>query len=174
MFEGCYEHKLDEKDRLIVPGRFRSELGRRFYVTRGHEECLYILREADYMALAEIVRAVAAAPAGREADAQLVPTPSAQPGGVSNEALLTARAMFSPSARALQRHFFSDSYEASPDAQGRIILADSLKRYAGIDRTVVVVGVGDRIELWSPELWQAEMTGSREKAQMAARDLSLA
>lgn len=42
MFMGEYRHSLDAKNRLIIPSRFRDQLGETFYVTRGFDECLSV------------------------------------------------------------------------------------------------------------------------------------
>lgn len=39
---GEYHHSIDEKGRLIIPAKFRSELGETFVVTRGIEKCLFV------------------------------------------------------------------------------------------------------------------------------------
>lgn len=41
MFIGSYQHSLDSKGRLSIPARFREELGQRFVVTKGLDECLF-------------------------------------------------------------------------------------------------------------------------------------
>ena len=58
-----------------------------------------------------------------------------------------------PDARALKRLVFGEAADVDLDAQGRILLPPELRRYAGIEREVVVVGVHGSIELWSPERW---------------------
>ena len=40
MFMGEYEHTIDDKGRLIIPAKFRSQLGDGFVVTRGLDGCL--------------------------------------------------------------------------------------------------------------------------------------
>ena len=40
MFMGEYRHNIDAKGRMIIPARFRDELGNRFVVTRGLDGCL--------------------------------------------------------------------------------------------------------------------------------------
>lgn len=47
MFMGEYTHNIDRKGRLIMPAKFREELGERVYVTRGMDGCLnvYTLEE---------------------------------------------------------------------------------------------------------------------------------
>ncbi|HBT47529.1 MAG TPA: cell division/cell wall cluster transcriptional repressor MraZ [Peptococcaceae bacterium] len=42
MFIGEYHHVIDDKGRLIMPARFREELGERFIVTRGLDNCLFV------------------------------------------------------------------------------------------------------------------------------------
>ena len=42
MFMGEYHHTIDEKGRIIIPSKFRNELGESFVVTRGIENCLFI------------------------------------------------------------------------------------------------------------------------------------
>ena len=45
MFMGEYRHSLDAKNRLIIPARFRDELGDTFVVTRGFDGCLTVYTE---------------------------------------------------------------------------------------------------------------------------------
>lgn len=42
MFIGEYHHNIDDKGRLIIPSRFRSELGEQFIITRGLDKCIFI------------------------------------------------------------------------------------------------------------------------------------
>ena len=48
MFMGEYHHNIDEKNRLILPAKFRNELGDKFIVTRGLEKCLYVYSMNDW------------------------------------------------------------------------------------------------------------------------------
>lgn len=41
MFMGEFHHNIDDKGRLVIPNKFRLELGERFIITRGLEKCLY-------------------------------------------------------------------------------------------------------------------------------------
>ena len=45
MFTGEYNHTIDPKGRLIVPARFREELGEAFWITNGNDGCLNIYPE---------------------------------------------------------------------------------------------------------------------------------
>ena len=42
MFIGEYHHSVDDKGRLIIPSKFRDELGTKFIITRGIENCLFV------------------------------------------------------------------------------------------------------------------------------------
>jgi MraZ protein len=57
-------------------------------------------------------------------------------------------------ARNYARSFFAGAGEVSPDRQGRIQLSEKQREYASLEGDVTVVGVAERIELWSTEAWQ--------------------
>jgi MraZ protein len=63
-------------------------------------------------------------------------------------------------ARYFSRLIFSGS-ECKLDKQGRILLSSSLRKHAGIENEVVVIGVNSRLEIWSKERWQ-EVTARLE------------
>ena len=48
MYMGEYHHNIDDKGRLIIPAKFRSELGEKFIITRGLEKCLYVYSESEW------------------------------------------------------------------------------------------------------------------------------
>lgn len=53
MFMGEYQHSLDEKSRLIIPARFRDDLGERFVLTRGLEHSLFLYPLPEWKAIEE-------------------------------------------------------------------------------------------------------------------------
>ena len=53
--------------------------------------------------------------------------------------------------RNLTRHFFGDADFQNPDGQGRILITQSLREWAGLGRELVVAGAGKHIEIWNPE-----------------------
>ena len=57
-------------------------------------------------------------------------------------------------ARKMQRLFFSSSHRTTLDSAGRLLLPEKLKDLAKIDRDVVVLGLVDRIEIWSEAAWR--------------------
>lgn len=50
-FQGEFDHSVDDKGRVIIPTRFRSSLGMRFFMTRGIDGCIFVYTEADYKSL---------------------------------------------------------------------------------------------------------------------------
>ncbi|MGE5598237.1 MAG: division/cell wall cluster transcriptional repressor MraZ [Bacteroidota bacterium] len=55
--------------------------------------------------------------------------------------------------RAFVRLLFSGAVEAEVDKQGRVGLPQHLRTYAGIERDAVIIGVSNRVEIWSAEIW---------------------
>ena len=62
-------------------------------------------------------------------------------------------ALPSSKARTIQRFFFASAVCCEPDKQGRVLLSAGLRQYAGIDKDAVLIGMGNRIEIWSQERW---------------------
>ena len=48
MLMGEYHHNIDEKGRLIIPSKFRSEIGDKFIITRGLDKCLFVYSEDEW------------------------------------------------------------------------------------------------------------------------------
>lgn len=57
-------------------------------------------------------------------------------------------------ARNFSRFFLSGAIQSEFDKQGRINITPSLKDYAGLIKDCVIIGVGERLEIWSEEAWQ--------------------
>lgn len=55
--------------------------------------------------------------------------------------------------RAFTRLFFSGAFESKIDRQGRILLPQNLSSFAGLVDDIVIIGVGDRLEIWSENNW---------------------
>ena len=67
--------------------------------------------------------------------------------------------------RLMHRYFFAGASEAEPDKQGRVLVPATLANQAGIEREVVVAGVGDHLEIWDRAAWRdhvKEIEGSAE------------
>lgn len=84
--------------------------------------------------------------------------------------------MTDPSARDLKRFIFSTAERVEVDKIGRILLPQYLRSLAQLENEVMLVGVGDTFEIWSPALWakkneQLEDLEANEK-RFAVFDLS--
>lgn len=69
------------------------------------------------------------------------------------------------SQSAAMRPFFANAAKCEPDSQGRILVPQKLRAYAGLDKDVVILGVNDRAEIWGQDEWRKreEETMSPEK-----------
>jgi MraZ protein len=82
--------------------------------------------------------------------------------------------MIDQKVRGLQRLLIGNAVEMQTDEQGRIRVPKELMDYAGIKDAVMVVGLGRRVELWQPELIQAETDSLADIGQIVGtRSLSL-
>ncbi|MGM8364229.1 division/cell wall cluster transcriptional repressor MraZ [Virgibacillus sp. W0181] len=74
-------------------------------------------------------------------------------------------------ARAFTRFFFSGAMECEVDKQGRINIPQPLRNYASLDKECVVIGVSNRVEVWSEEIWEDYFTDSEESFGEIAENL---
>ncbi|MFL5735619.1 MAG: division/cell wall cluster transcriptional repressor MraZ [Chloroflexia bacterium] len=58
-------------------------------------------------------------------------------------------------ARNLRRAVFSAAEPVEIDKQGRVMIPDHLRQYAGITGNVFIIGLGAYVEIWDSQLWQA-------------------
>ncbi len=77
-------------------------------------------------------------------------------------ARLTAAANSGPAQANFARHVLGNAQRARPDGQGRVRIQDELLRWARIPvqpgdspREVLLMGAGDRVELWRPDVWES-------------------
>lgn len=125
MFYGEYEHTLDAKGRVIIPAKFR-EIFKEHYA-----EKFFVTRGLDqclFVFTEEVWK-------GQERKFREMPFTKGE-------------------ARRFNRLFFSGAAEVVCDKQGRVLLPDYLKSFAAIDQDVMIIGVSDRIEIWSKEKWK--------------------
>ena len=120
MLMGEYHHSIDDKGRIIIPSRFRDELGKEFIVTRGLEECLFVYPKNKWNEIIEKL----------------------------NKLPFTKK-----DARSFMRFFLSGASALEFDKQGRININSTLISYAELEKDCVIVGVGDRLEIWSKNKW---------------------
>ncbi len=65
------------------------------------------------------------------------------------------------------RAFMSSCYLVEEDSQGRWVLPSALKEHAQIDKDIVIVGVGNRMEIWAYDKWHAYLAGSDYDATLS-------
>jgi len=58
-------------------------------------------------------------------------------------------------AKMLRRYLFSGAAEAEPDKQGRIVIPQNLREFAGLTKDVVIIGADDHCEIWDQAEWKA-------------------
>ena len=136
MFKGVFEHHLDDKNRLRIPSKFKKEL------TGEHGEKTYSF----FRGLNNCICVMA--------DDELDETLSS----LADEGVSEAS-----KASAL---FFGSIFSAEEDAQGRVVLPTMLKRMAGINKNVVTLGRGKRLEIWSAENYYAYIEGIDYDAEL--------
>ena len=62
-----------------------------------------------------------------------------------------------PNSRLLRRLIFANGEKVEVDRAGRILIPQYLRQFARLDGEVMIVGVGDYFEIWSPEMWSQQM-----------------
>lgn len=67
------------------------------------------------------------------------------------------------STREFSRMILSGAQEVSPDSQGRINISNPLLSYAGLDKECVILGVGEKMEIWDKELWTSHFDKYKEE-----------
>lgn len=137
MFMGEYHHSIDEKGRIIIPSKFRYDLGESFIVTRGLDGCLFIYPKSEWE---NIVKKYKELPNVKD-------------------------------ARNFMRFFLSGAVNAEFDKQGRINISTPLANYAGLKKDCVIIGVNDRLEIWSKERWEEFMNQNEENFSDMADNL---
>ncbi len=124
MFRGGNTVKLDAKGRLALPTRYRGIISERY------EGRLVVTVHDDGCLL------LYPQPEWEQIEHRLISTPN-----------LDRR------TRDMQRMLVGYATEVEMDGNGRILLAPRLRDFAGLDKTVALVGVGKKFEIWNEETW---------------------
>ena len=64
---------------------------------------------------------------------------------------------FNPAYRRLQRNFFRGNTVVELDNSGRFLIPKQMLNYARLEKDVIVVGMGNKVELWNPELYKEQL-----------------
>ena len=73
------------------------------------------------------------------------------------QARLMSLSSFNEQVRGLQRLLVGHADEVEMDGSGRVLVPPSLRRYGGLDHHVVLVGQGNKFELWDEARWEEQM-----------------
>lgn len=124
MLRGATKVTLDAKGRLAIPVRYREQL-----MTRA-EGRLVATVDRDYCLL-------------------IYPLPDWE----EIERKLTRLPALNKQSRRLQRLMLGHATELEMDSHGRVLLTRELREFAGLDRQAMLIGQGNKFELWSEERW---------------------
>ena len=130
MLRGATKVTLDAKGRLAIPTRYRERIAQRC------DGQLVATVDKDYCLLLYPL------PDWEEIERKLMRLPS-----------LDKR------ARRLQRLMVGHATEVDVDGHGRILLSRELREFAGLERQAVLLGQGNRFELWDEERWNDTRDG---------------
>ena len=137
MFIGEYHHNIDEKGRIIIPSKLRTELTNDFVITRGLDNCLFIYPKDKWV---KIISKYEELPNVKD-------------------------------TRNFMRTFLSGATYGEFDKQGRINISSPLIKYASLKKECVIIGVNDRLEIWSKESWENFIMENEEKMSESADKL---
>ncbi|WP_018753262.1 division/cell wall cluster transcriptional repressor MraZ [Paenibacillus sanguinis] len=87
------------------------------------------------------------------------------------EQKLKALPLMKSDARAFTRFFFSGATECEWDKQGRVNLPGNLRQYAKLEKDCVVLGVSNRVEIWSKNTWEQYFQQSEDTFNEIAEKL---
>jgi MraZ protein len=124
VFRGVNNITLDAKGRMAMPTRYRERL---------HERCdgqLVVTVDRDHCLLMYPL------PEWEEIERRLVRLPS-----------------LNKQARRLQRLLIGHATECQLDANGRVLLPPPLREFASLNRQAVLIGQGNKFELWDEQIW---------------------
>ena len=74
-------------------------------------------------------------------------------------------------SRAFSRLFFSGAMEVEAHKQGRVLIPQNLREYAGIEKDVMFIGVSNRVEVWSEAAWKDYFGQANENYEELAEKL---
>ena len=138
MFMGEFHHNIDDKGRLIIPTKFRSELGERFIITKGLDKCLFVYSMNEWNKIIE---------------------------------KLSNLQFTKKNVRAFERAFIGGASTIEFDRQGRINITSPLVHYANISKECVIIGVNERLEIWSKEEFEKYMKENEKSLEEITEDL---
>ena len=89
------------------------------------------------------------------------------------ETKLKALPLSDKNARNFVRFFLSGATECEIDKQGRFLIANNLREYANMEKEVIIIGVGTRIEIWNREKWNKYNSDENISADSIAENMTM-
>ena len=127
MFQGAVQLNLDSKGRLAIPAR--------------HRDALLVDCSGNLVLTADM-------------DGCLLVYPQQEWQPIRDK-LLRLSAL-NPKIRALQRLLVGNAEDVLMDSAGRVLISPNLRNYAVLDKHVMLVGQGNKFELWDEARWQVQ------------------
>jgi len=126
-FTSEYESKLDPKGRLVLPARVKAQL------PEGSNEL--VIRKGFEQCL--------------------IIYPMVEFKKVFSK--ISSLNEFNEEYRKLQRNFFSGTATVEMDAMGRFLIPRNMLQYAQLDKEVVLIGMGNKVEVWNPAIYEKHL-----------------
>lgn len=142
-FTSEYESKLDAKGRLVLPSRIKAQLPD----GAGHE--LVIRRGFEQC---------------------LILYPMVEFKKVFSK--ISGLSEFNEEYRKLQRNFFSGTVTVELDNNGRFLIPKNMLTYSAIEKDVILVGMGNKVEIWNPSIYEKhQINDPSELSKLAQKHL---
>lgn len=141
-FTSEYECKLDAKGRLVLPSRIKAQL------PEGGQEL--------------VIR--------RGFEQCLILYPMVEFKKVFSK--ISGLSEFNEEYRKLQRNFFSGTVTVELDSNGRLLIPKSMLTYATVDKDAILVGMGNKVEIWNPSIYEKhQISDPGELSKLAQKHL---
>ena len=132
MFRGRYEHSIDGKGRISIPSKFREILSQKY-------DDRLIITNFDHC---------------------LVAFPYEEWSVLEQK--VGSFSLVRKDTTAFLRFFYSSAIDCAIDKQGRLLIPQTLRDYASLQKDAVLVGEGKRIEIFAKERWEEEARKAEE------------
>ncbi len=143
MLIGEYIHTIDTKNRMSLPAKFRKELGKKIIITPGLDKCLFVFTTKEWTKVSKRLSS---------SDSDL--------------------SFLKADQRSFNRYMFGRAAEVEVDSIGRILIPEFLKERIGLKNSAAIVGVEDRVEVWSEEGWAAQKDIVEKEIDRLAENLA--
>ena len=149
MFRGVSAINLDVKGRLAVPTRYRAEL------QESCERQMVVTIAVDELCV------------GEPGCLWLYPLPEWE----KLELTISKLPSLNKLALKLRRFLIGNATECEMDAQGRLLLPEKLRKFAGMEKHIVLVGQLNKFEIWNESAWNEKESELMRADDVSASDL---